>query len=126
MMAFNRAETNGRATTDTHFRISGAIGGRSGRLRTIYVGKLKADTSAKKIRAHLSDISVSHVSDVLKLPCKTTGQASFCISVDTAVDEDIVFDSQKWPKGVRIRPYNERGKTQEKLKNKVYQKIDAT
>ena len=55
-----------------------------------------------------SDIGVSHVSDELKLLCKTTGQASFCISVDTSVDEDIVFDSQKWPIGVRIRPFNER------------------
>ena len=59
------------------------------------------------MRDHLRDIGVSHVSDVLELSCKVIGQTSFCITVDTAVDEDLIFKPNSWPSGIRIRPYKE-------------------
>ena len=76
---------------------------------------MKAATSTKDIRDHLRDIGVSHVSDVLELSCKVIGQTSFCITVDTAVDEDLIFKPNSWPSGIRIRPYKERSnnKTQQ-------------
>ena len=89
---------------------------------TLYVGKLKADTSVKKIRAHLRDIGVSHVSDVLKLPCKTIGQASFCISVA----QQLTRTSYSIPRnGQKVCGSDRMTKEQEKLKDKVHQEIDA-
>ena len=111
--ASNRAEIKGSAATG--FKISGASGDVRRGSRNIYVGKVKAATSTKDMRAHLRDIGVSHVSDVLELSCKVIGQTSFCITVDTAVDEDLIFEPNSWPSGIRIRPYKEQSnnKTQQ-------------
>ena len=103
--ASNRAEIKGSAATG--FKISGASGDVQRGSRNIYVGKVKAATSTKDMRDHLRDIGVSHVSDVLELSCKVIGQTSFCITVDTAVDEDLIFKPNSWPSGIRIRPYKE-------------------
>ena len=111
--ASNRAEIKGSAATG--FKISGASEDVQRGSRNIYVGKVKAATSTKDMRDHLRDIGVSHVSDILELSCKVIGQTSFCITVDTAVDEDLIFKPNSWPSGIRIRPYKERSnnKTQQ-------------
>ena len=111
--ASNRAEIKGSAATG--FKISGASEDVQRGSRNIYVGKVKAATSTKDMRDHLRDIGVSHVSDVLELSCKVIGQTSFCITVDTAVDEDLIFKPNSWSSGIRIRPYKERSnnKTQQ-------------
>lgn len=77
-------------------------------LRNIYVGRLSSTTSTNDIRAHLHDIGVDHISDVMQLNCRKPEEASFCVSVDSSMGEELVYAADKWPAGIIIRPYRER------------------
>ena len=76
--------------------------------RAIYLGNMANNTTDVHIRDHLRAIGVSNVSDVLNLKCRINGQTSFCVSVDTQNDEDIMYKPENWPTGVRVRPFKER------------------
>ena len=77
-------------------------------LRSVYVGQLAEETTTEMIRDHLQDIGVSQVSDVINLNSTIPGQSSFCIVVDNARSEKDLYDPDKWPSGIRVRPYKER------------------
>jgi viroplasmin and RNaseH domain-containing protein len=95
-------------TVSGEFSITGVTGNQTNNIRTIYVGKVKVQTSHNDIRRHLREIGVSHISDVIQLPCRVPGEASFCVTVDAESDEEIIFNADNWPTGVRIRSYKER------------------
>ena len=71
----------------------------------VYAGKLAKDTDARSVREHLQSIGVTQIADVIKLNCRNVNQTSFCISVDTKLEEDLVYSADNWPSGVIIRPY---------------------
>lgn len=79
--------------------------------RSVYIGRLSENTTPDDIRAHLSDIGVSDLSDVISLNSNISGQASFCVVLDNETDENKVYDHTKWPSGVRVRPYRERSRS---------------
>ena len=73
----------------------------------VYVGHLIKGTSEDAVRAHLADVGLlnSEIADVMKLNCKNPEESSFCISLSTSTAENKVYNSGKWPQGVRIRPF---------------------
>ena len=73
----------------------------------VYVGHLIKGTSEDAVRAHLVDVGLlnSEIADVMKLNCKNPEESSFCISLSTSTAENKVYNSGKWPQGVRIRPF---------------------
>ncbi|KAK2144805.1 hypothetical protein LSH36_729g01005 [Paralvinella palmiformis] len=80
-------------TASGELRILGVTDTEAIHIRIIYIGKLKAGTSSIDIRSDLRDIGVSRVSDVIQLPCKVSGQVSFCVTMDTGLDGDIIFNA---------------------------------
>ena len=90
LQSSNRTIING--SSSANFKVKRARSDDTRLLHTVYVGKLRAETSDKDVRAHLRDIGVAHVSEVSKLHCRTEGESSFCVSVDSLSDEDTIFD----------------------------------
>ena len=74
----------------------------------LYVGSLERSTSEDSVRAHLVDIGLLNddILDVMKLKSKNGRQASFCVSVGSKTAVDVIYASDNWPSGVRIRPFN--------------------
>ncbi len=102
-----------QGSSSSALRIQGAtsrVTGDSQQLRSIYIGQLHEDTTPEMIRDHLNDISVSEISDVIKLNSRVQHQASFCVIVDNETSELAMYNPDKWPPGVRIRPYKERSR----------------
>ena len=54
------------------------------------------------------------MSDVIKLKCRNPNETSFCISVDRKEAEDMIYNPEKWPAGVVIRPYSPSSSTNSK------------
>ncbi len=52
---------------------------------------------------------VTQVSDVIKLNTNVTNQASFYV-VDNEANENVIYDTTKWPHGVHIRPFKGRAR----------------
>ena len=76
----------------------------------LYVGRLAQGTSEDDLRAHLIDSGVSNdkTADVIKLKTRKSLESSFCISLCDSETENIIYDSNKWPEGVRVRPFVQR------------------
>ena len=77
-------------------------------IHRVYAGRLSSSTSEDAIRAHLADVGLqnSDIADVVKLKCRNLNESSFCISLNSKVAENKIYDSSLWPEGIRIRPFN--------------------
>jgi hypothetical protein len=79
-------------------------------LSLIYVGHLAAETTEQAVRLHLLEIGVTdnQLADVIKLPCRIENETSFCISLNDKLAQNVLFDSNSWPTGVRVRHYTQK------------------
>jgi hypothetical protein len=105
VVASQRNATEGKSNGT--FRIQAANKGRQG-IKAIYIGNMQQSTTDRNIRQHLRDIGVLNVSDVIKLSRREAKTVSFCVSVDTQQDEDRIYNSDNWPRGIQIRPFREK------------------
>ena len=71
----------------------------------VYAGGLALDTNEADIRAHMKDIKIEDVVDVIALKKNKSRYASFCISLNTEGSMIKTFKAANWPKGVVVRPY---------------------
>jgi hypothetical protein len=69
----------------------------------VYVGNLDGAMSDTDLRAHMRDIGVTHVTDVIQLNGRNNDRSSFCISIDNFDQESVIYNVDNWPQGVR--PY---------------------
>ena len=76
----------------------------------LYVERLAQGTSEDDLRAHLIDSGVSNdkTADVIKLKTRNRLESSFCISLCDSETENIIYDSNKCPEGVRVHPFVQR------------------
>ena len=81
-------------------------------LHLVYVGRLAKNTSENDVRTHLHEISVTNqgIADVIKLKCRKDNETSFCISLNDTSAQDTLFRSEKWPRGVIVRPFTQNPK----------------
>ena len=77
-------------------------------LRSTYVGRLADTVTVDSMRRHLREIGIEEVSDVIDLRCRTTGQSSYCIVVDSEVAEEALYNAANWPLGTKVRPYSKK------------------
>ena len=63
------------------------------------------DSTTDDVRAHLNDVQIAGISDVIRLSSEGSNSSSFCVTVDNQLAEIAVFQTEKWPRGIRIRPY---------------------
>ena len=82
----------------------------SNKARTVYVGNVAKGTTTDDIRAHLADVRINEVSDVVSLSAQSSSYASFCVTVDNQAAEDAIFQSSSWPADVKVRSYVSRKK----------------
>ena len=72
----------------------------------VYVGRLNSNTTEDDMRAHLHDIEVNQVADVVKLRNKRHGvESSFCVSLNNLDSAEKIFRPQNWPSGIIVRPF---------------------
>ena len=73
----------------------------------IYVGRLDKDATVDRIHHHLYKIGIKNedVADVLTLNCRKTDERSFCLFLHNEKAKNTVMDTNKWPDGIRIRPF---------------------
>ena len=87
--------------------------------RSVYVGGLSNDTTLEKMRHHLRDRGISHITDVIKLNCRNPEHSSFCIVVDNELTEAAMYSPSNWPKNVRVRPYEPKKSPRKPQGNRV-------
>ena len=82
----------------------------------VYVGRLAKDSTEQSVRNHLANIGVTvyQIADVIKLKCRKDNETSFCISLNDKSAHRILFESDNWPAGIRVRTFK-----QSPIKNKT-------
>ena len=77
-------------------------------LKSVYIGRLADTVTTASLHKHFRETGVKNITDIIDLKCRTHGQSSFCIIVDGSEAEESVYNSEIWPVGVKIRPYEEK------------------
>ena len=87
--------------------------------KSVYVGRLSANTTVVSLRKHLGEEGIINISDIIDLKCRSPDQTSFCIIADDPSVEEALYDPTKWPRGTKIRPFKQKNdfKNQQQKRN---------
>ena len=84
----------------------------------VYIGKLSHDTDEQAVRNQLVDCGITQVADVIKLNCRKSDEASFCVSLYGSEAENAVYSPDNWPAGIIVRPYSQRSSSRSRPNQK--------
>ncbi|KAK2143761.1 hypothetical protein LSH36_814g00023 [Paralvinella palmiformis] len=77
-------------------------------IRVIYIGNMAKDSTTDDVRAHLNGVQIAGIADVVRLSSEGSNSSLFCVKMDNQLAEIAVFQTEKWPRGIQIRPYMRR------------------
>ena len=93
----------------------------------VYVGRLNSNTTEDDLRAHLHDIEVNQVADVVKLRNKRHGvESSFCVSLNNLDSAEKIFRPQNWPSGIIVRPFRAPRRPNDHHRDSNYRRNDSS